>query len=86
MHSACMATKTISLQLDAYERLRQARRNPNESFSQVVLRAQWPAQTITAGELLQRLRDGRFGLPEEALQEIERAKADDLPPEDKWAR
>lgn len=86
MHSACMATKTISLQIDAYERLRQARRSPNESFSQVVLRAEWPAQGITAGELLQLARDGRFGLPEEALQEIERAKADDRPPEDKWAR
>ena len=46
MHNACMATKTISLKLDAYEKLRAARRQPTESFSQVILRARWPEETI----------------------------------------
>ena len=35
---SCMATKTISLELDAYEKLRAAKR-PGESFSATVRRA-----------------------------------------------
>ena len=42
-----MAIKTVSLRIEAYERLSSARRYPGESFSQVVLRAQWPEQTIS---------------------------------------
>ena len=36
----CMATKTIALRLEAYERLKRARRTPTESFSDVVMRAE----------------------------------------------
>lgn len=62
--SAGMARKTVSLSLDAYERLRAARRHPGESFSQVILRARWPELTITGGELLQLMRDrGRASRP-----------------------
>lgn len=32
MHFACMSTKTISVRLEAYERLKRARRYPGESF------------------------------------------------------
>jgi len=35
-----MATKTISLTVEAYDRLRAARRRPDESFTDVVLRAE----------------------------------------------
>jgi hypothetical protein len=52
MHIACMATKTISLKVEAWERLRRARRSPTESYSEVVMRAQWPEMGITGGELL----------------------------------
>lgn len=85
MHSACMATKTISLKLDAYEKLRAARRHPSESFSQVVLRARWPEDTLTAEELLRRYRDQGPYFREDELDRIERAKAADLPPVDKWS-
>lgn len=52
MHALCMATKTISLELDAYERLRRAKRSPRESFSGVVRRAIWRDATPTAGDVL----------------------------------
>ena len=84
MHIACMATKTISLKLEAWERLRRARRSPDESFSEVVMRAQWPEVGITAGELLALYGSQGPHLSEEALDRIEEADAEDLPPEDKW--
>ena len=85
MHNACMATKTISLKLEAYERLREARRYPTESFSEVVLRATWPEDTITARDLLAlaQSRGARLSMTE--LDAIEASKRLDVPPEDKWA-
>jgi hypothetical protein len=47
-----MRTKTISLKKEAYDRLRVARCFPAESFSEVVLRATWPEDTIAARGLL----------------------------------
>lgn len=84
MHSVCMATKTISLSLPAYERLRRARLRPEESFSQVVLRASWSEQTVTARELLAQWADEPPFFTEGGLDAIDRAKATDVPPVDKW--
>ena len=79
-----MAVKTITLKLEAYERLRSARRYPTESFSAVVLRASWPEDTVIARELLA-LRRGRRGVLSNAgLDRIEELKRSDAPPEDKW--
>jgi predicted CopG family antitoxin len=84
MHGACMATKTISLRLDAYERLRRARQHPGESFTEVVLRAQWPDRGVTARELHAVYRsDGPF-LDDEAVERVAEAKTLDRPPGDKW--
>lgn len=85
MHIACMATKTISLRLEAYERLRRARRFPDESFSEVILRATWPEQTLTGEELLRRCREHGPHLTEEELSRVAETKHRDRPPEDKWA-
>ena len=41
MHESCMATKTITLEIDAYEKLKAAKRG-GESFSSVVRRAVIP--------------------------------------------
>lgn len=81
-----MATKTISLKLEAYEKLRAARRYPTESFSEVVLRARWPEETISASELLARYRRSGAAFSERELDRIEQLKSTDLPPEDKWDR
>ena len=80
----CMGTKTISLRDEAYERLRRARKSPSESFSDVVMRAVWPGEVLTAGEYLRLVRGrGAVYTPEE-LKRVDDASASDRPPEDKW--
>jgi hypothetical protein len=66
-----MSTKTISLKREAYDRLRAARRYPEESFSEVVLRATWPEDTVTASNLLRLYRGRRPRLPERLLDRVE---------------
>jgi len=85
VHNAHMSVKTVSLKLEAYERLRAARRYPTESFSAVVLRATWPEDTITARELLGLCRTRRAGFSDQELDRIDALKRRDAPPEDKWA-
>jgi predicted CopG family antitoxin len=52
MHDPCMATKTISIETDAYELLVREKRDPKESFSRVIRRLFAERPTLTAGELL----------------------------------
>ena len=52
----CMATKTISLELDAYERLRRAKRE-GESFSGVVRRAKFGPADARGSSILAALGD-----------------------------
>jgi len=85
MHAPCIATKTISVRIEAYERLRAARRYPGESFSDVVLRARWPEDTVSGRELLDLARRLGPRLTDADLDRIEAAKRLDAPPEDKWA-
>jgi hypothetical protein len=78
-----MATKTISLKLEAWERLRRARRVPEESFSEVIMRARWDAVTVTGGELLRVVRERGPLYDATALTRVEAVKAADRPPVDK---
>ncbi|HEX9729826.1 MAG TPA: hypothetical protein VGA37_15120 [Gemmatimonadales bacterium] len=80
-----MATKTISLRIEAYDRLRQARLRPDESFSDVVLRARWDTVPLTAGELLASVRERGPGYSAEGLAAVEALKASDRAPRDKWS-
>jgi hypothetical protein len=80
MHGLCMATKTISLELDAYEKLR-ALKLPGESFSAVVRRLQPPSKTVTSAGLLGLVRRRGPILTETDCDSIDRLNADDLPPE-----
>ena len=66
-----MATKTISLELDAYERLRQAKRSPRESFSEVVRRAVFPAAPMDGPQLLAFLQERGPVLDETALDDLD---------------
>lgn len=84
MHMLHMAVKTVSLKAEAYERLRAARRYPGESFSEVVLRARWPEDTITGAQLLARCREESPSWSERELDVLDAVKAADAPPEDKW--
>lgn len=84
MHSTCMATKTISVTVEAWERLKAARRRPAESFSRVIMRAQWREEAITGAELARWVRQRGGLLPGADLEAVEEAIAADLPPRDKW--
>lgn len=71
-----MATKTITLEVDAYEKLRRAKRSDRESFSEVVRRARWDDLPPTGTSILAQLRELRAKrpdvlLPDEVLDRIE---------------
>lgn len=52
MHILCMPTKTISLELDAYEKLKRAKKSSGESFSSVVRRGKFENRGMTGREAL----------------------------------
>lgn len=83
MQISVMATKTISIDLEAYERLRAARRVETESFSQVIKRALWTTEPKTAGRFLEAMRT-RSPMSEVDLDLLEKAQREDLPPDDPW--
>jgi len=79
-----MATKTISIDLDAYERLRRARLSARDSFSQVIKRASWEHQTRSCGDLLAALAT----LPvadERVLTYLDSAQSQDVAPDNPWS-
>jgi hypothetical protein len=83
MHSACMATKTISLDLTAYHKLASARREAAESFSSVIKRAEWPHGGTRGSDLLSLLAS-LPPVPPKVLAALESHQKDDQPPVDKW--
>lgn len=74
-----MATKTISLELDAYERLKRAKRG-NESFSAVVRRARFDALESTGEAILEEtgaIYGAKKGVSAKTLNYWDRAEATD---------
>ena len=85
-HILCtMATKTISLRVEAYEKLRRARTHPTESFSDVVMRARWDDQTVSGGELLALVRERGALYRSDDLDSIDEMKCEESLPADKWS-
>jgi predicted CopG family antitoxin len=80
-----VAVKTISLKEEAYRRLKNARRYPGESFSEIVMRASWPEDTITARALLNLHTRNQSFFSDAELERIASIKHSDGPPDDKWA-
>ena len=81
---ACMATKTISLDLEAYECLRSARVDERESFSKVVKRAVWSAPLGTAAALLAWRKDEAVPVDKNVLDKLDARQEEDEPSTDKW--
>ena len=79
-----MATKTISIDLEAYERLSRARLSPKDSFSRVIKRAKWEMPAKTCADLLQSLADMPT-VADDVLERLERAQAEDEAPDHPWA-
>jgi hypothetical protein len=74
-----MAIKTISLELDAYERLKRAKRG-KESFSAVVRRARFDAPESSGSAILAEtaaLYNAKKGAPAKTLEYWSDAEAED---------
>jgi predicted CopG family antitoxin len=83
-----MATKTITLELDAYEKLRRAKRAPRESFSAVVRRAVWQEEPLTAAALLaqltEQMRTATGLISEDVLDRLDKAQRKPRVSASKW--
>jgi hypothetical protein len=79
-----MAIKTISLELDAYEKLRAAKR-PGESFSEVVRRGHWEEAPVTGQALRAYFQRGGSGVEDAYLDSVDEAVRHDPAPDDPWA-
>ena len=78
-----MRRKTITLELDAYEILKSAKRG-RESFSSVVRRCILPDHPKTGTVLLDYLRTRKTFLTEEELDAIATSEKQDAPPVSPW--
>lgn len=84
MYFSCVPTKTITLEIDAYEKLRIAKRG-GESFTEVVRRAVIPDEAPTGKALREFYRSGGAKVSDAYLESVERAASHDPIPDDPWA-
>jgi predicted CopG family antitoxin len=78
-----MATKTLSVDEEAYRALVRARKHRRESFSQIIKRAKWDDGPKRCGTILERVTGE---ISESTLLRLDKAQENNLPPEDKWSR
>lgn len=79
-----MQHKTITLEIDAYEKLRTAKRG-GESFTEVVRRAVIPEAAPSGAELREHYRRGGAHVSAAYLDAVEKATSHDPAPENPWA-
>ncbi|TVR53227.1 MAG: hypothetical protein EA425_03655 [Puniceicoccaceae bacterium] len=80
-----MGTRTLSVDDEAYERLRRARLDPRESFSKVIKRAKWDTGKPKCGDILRR-SEGLPLMDEATLDRLDQAQKEDRAPATKWKR
>ncbi|MBU6326639.1 MAG: hypothetical protein KGQ89_03340 [Verrucomicrobia bacterium] len=78
-----MPTKTITLELDAYEKLRLAKR-AGESFTEVIRRAVLADAPLTGAALRDYLKSGGSRVNEKYIDAVEEASKYDPIPIDPW--
>ncbi len=83
MHDSCMATKTISLELDAYEKLAAAKVG-RESFSSVVRRCILVGAPRNGASVVAVLRERKRFLSDDELVRLEEMDRNDSPPDNPW--
>jgi len=79
-----MRGKTITLDAEAYRRLKTSKR-PGETFSSVVRRATFKDTAPTGEDLLKWAGDASDPVPDNYLAAIEEAAGRDAPPDDPWS-
>jgi len=84
VYFSCVPNKTITLEIDAYEKLRAAKRS-GESFTAVVRRAVIPDAAPTGKSLREHYRSGGGKVSDEYLESVEKAASHDPIPDDPWA-
>ena len=79
-----MPTKTIALDLDAYQRLESVRLATGDTYSQAIMRAQWQKPMQTCGALLDALAT-MSAAEESVIQRLDAAQLADAPPDSSWS-
>lgn len=78
-----MATKTLSIDEDAYMHLVRAKVDAKESFSKVIKRASWDRGEKKCRDILTRAK-GK--VDEKKLDLLDQAQSEDIPPREPWLR
>jgi hypothetical protein len=83
-----MSTVTIELESDAVKKLESARLSPQETFSDVVRRAEFPLKPCLARDLLDdcQRRAGSSPLSEEALDHLSRTQSNPSQSPSHWGK
>lgn len=76
-----MATKTLSVDEEAYRKLVRARIHARESFSKIIKRAKWDDGPPRCGDLLNRASGE---VSDDMLDALDKAQTEDSAPFDKW--
>lgn len=78
-----MATKTLSVDEEAYMHLIRAKTDAKESFSKVIKRARWDSGQKRCSDMITRVKGV---VDEKILDRLDRVQSEDAPPSEPWLR